>query len=177
MGKTAYQAALEGTKEIWGAVFASTATTVAVFLPVIFMQEEAGQLFRDIAIAITFSIMISFLVSITVIPTLINLLYKRSERKTENWLQQSFVGPIFVKIIMGFSRLCLANVFTRLITIILFTSLSVAIVFWLRPSAEYLPQGNRNLILNILIPPPGYSIDKYKEIGKYIYQQSEPYLP
>ncbi len=51
LGKNAYLAALDGAKEVWGAVFASTATTVAVFLPVIFMQEEAGQLFRDIAIA------------------------------------------------------------------------------------------------------------------------------
>ncbi len=175
MGKNAYQAALDGTKEIWGAVFASTATTVAVFLPVIFMQEEAGQLFRDIAIAITFSIMISFLVSITVIPTLINLLYKRSERKSENWLQKSFVGPFLVKIIMGFSSICLANVFTRVVTIVLFTTLSIGIVFWLRPSAEYLPQGNRNFILNILIPPPGYSIDKYKEIGALIFEQADPF--
>ena len=175
MGKTAYQAALEGTKEIWGAVFASTATTVAVFLPVIFMQEEAGQLFRDIAIAITFSIMISFLVSITVIPTMINLLYKKSEKKADGALQRSIIGPIFVKIVMGFSRICQANVFTRLVTIVLFTSLSVAIVFWLRPPAEYLPQGNQNFVLNILIPPPGYSIEKYKEVGRFIYEQSEPY--
>ena len=175
MGKNAYQAALDGTKEIWGAVFASTATTVAVFLPVIFMQEEAGQLFRDIAIAITFSIMISFLVSITVIPTLINLLYKKSEKKSQNWLQKSYVGPFFVKIIMGFSKICLANVFTRVVTIVLFTTLSIGIVFWLRPSAEYLPQGNRNFILNILIPPPGYSIDKYKEIGALIFAQADPF--
>ena len=175
LGKNAYEAALDGTKEIWGAVFASTATTVAVFLPVIFMREEAGQLFRDIAIAITFSIMISFLVSITVIPTLINLLYKRSEKKTDTWLQRSVVGPFLVKIIMAFSNICLANVFTRVVTIVLFTTLSVGIVFWLRPSAEYLPQGNRNLVLNILIPPPGYSIDKYKEIGDNIFTQAEPY--
>ncbi len=175
MGKNAYQAALDGTKEIWGAVFASTATTVAVFLPVIFMQEEAGQLFRDIAIAITFSIMISFLVSITVIPTLINLLYKRSEKKSENWLQKSVVGPFFVKIIMGFSSICLANVFTRVVTVVLFTALSIGIVFWLRPSAEYLPQGNRNFVLNILIPPPGYSIEKYKEIGALIFEQAAPF--
>ncbi|MCG6929493.1 MAG: efflux RND transporter permease subunit [Desulfofustis sp.] len=175
MGKTAYQAALEGTREIWGAVFASTATTVAVFLPVIFMQEESGQLFRDIAIAITFSIMISFLVSVTVIPTMINLLYRRSGKRRDGWLQRSVIGPFLVKIIMAFSNLCLANIFTRLTAIIVFTSLSIAIVFWLRPSAEYLPQGNRNLVLNILIPPPGYSIEKYKEIGDYIYEQAKPY--
>ncbi|MCP3890698.1 MAG: efflux RND transporter permease subunit [Desulfobulbaceae bacterium] len=176
LGKTAYTAALEGAKEVWGAVFASTATTVAVFLPVIFMQEEAGQLFRDIAIAITFSIMISLLVSISVIPTLINLLYKNSHLKPKNKLQKSYIGPFFVRLIMGVSNFCLINFFTRFVTIALFTSLSVYLIYSLKPSAEYLPQGNRNLILNILIPPPGYSVDKFKEIGQGIYDDSKPYF-
>jgi len=178
MGKPAYRAALEGAREVWGAVFASTATTIAVFVPVIFMQEEAGQLFRDIAIAITFSIMISFLVSITVIPTLINLFYRRDDLKSKNQnkLQRSYIGPFLTKILMRCSDFCLKNVLTRLVTIIVFTTLSFGIIFWLRPSAEYLPQGNRNLILNILIPPPGYSVEKLKEIGTYIFEQAEPYL-
>ena len=176
LGKTAYEAAYVGAKEVWGAVFASTATTVAVFLPVIFMQEEAGQLFRDIAIAITFSIVISLLVSISVIPTLINLLYRNSKVKAQNTLQKSYIGPIMVRFIMAVSNFCLKNVFTRLLTVVLFTSLSVMAIYTLKPPAEYLPQGNRNLILNILIPPPGYSVDKFKEIGEGIYQASTPYF-
>ncbi len=175
LGKRAFDAALEGAKEVWGAVFASTATTVAVFLPVIFMQEEAGQLFRDIAIAITFSILISLLVSISVIPTLIHLLYRKDGKRNTNVLQRSIIGPYFVRVIMFFSRICLKNVFTRIITVVLFTALSAGLVFWLKPSAEYLPQGNRNLILNILIPPPGYSVDKMKEIGGYIFDEAQPY--
>lgn len=178
MGKKAYTAALEGAREVWGAVFASTATTVAVFLPVIFMQEQAGQLFRDIAIAITSSILISFLVSITVIPTLINLFYRKDDDKPKkkSALQKSVVGPVFVSFLMKCSNLCLKNVFTRVFTVVIFTTLSIGIIFLMRPSAEYLPQGNRNLILNILIPPPGYSLDKLKEIGGYIYKESEPYF-
>ncbi len=178
LGKKAYQAALEGAKEVWGAVFASTATTVAVFVPVIFMQEEAGQLFRDIAIAITFSIMISFLVSVTVIPTLINIFYRRDDKKEKrgNRLQKSIIGPLFLNGLMKCSDVCLKNVITRIFTVVLFTSLSVSIVFWLLPSAEYLPLGNRNLILNILVPPPGYSVEKYREIGTTLYQQAEPYF-
>ncbi len=54
---------------MWGAVVASTLTTVAVFLPVIFVQEEAGQLFQDIALAISAAVALSLLVSITMIPT------------------------------------------------------------------------------------------------------------
>lgn len=176
LGKTAYRAALEGAKEVWGAVFASTATTVAVFLPVIFMQEEAGQLFRDIAIAITFSIMISLLVSITVIPTLINLLYRDSKLKEPNWMQRSYIGPLLVNGLMGISNICLKNFFTRLVTVALFTSLSVYLIYTLKPPAEYLPQGNRNLILNILIPPPGYSVEKFREMGRGIYEEVKPYF-
>ncbi|MBW2467402.1 MAG: efflux RND transporter permease subunit, partial [Deltaproteobacteria bacterium] len=51
MGKTPFEASYHGTREVWGAIIASTLTTVAVFLPVVFVREEAGQLFRDIAIA------------------------------------------------------------------------------------------------------------------------------
>ena len=176
LGKSAYNAALDGAKEVWGAVFASTATTVAVFLPVIFMQEEAGQLFRDIAIAITFSIMISLIVSVTVIPTLINLLYKNAKEKKQNQLQKSYLGPLMASGLMSISNFCLKNIFTRLLTVALFTSMSIGLIYLLKPPAEYLPQGNRNLILNILIPPPGYSIEKFKEMGAGIYEESKPYF-
>jgi HAE1 family hydrophobic/amphiphilic exporter-1 len=70
MGKTRIEAAYDGTTEVWGAVLASTLTTVAVFLPIVFVQEEAGQLFRDIAIAISSAVVLSLIISITAIPTL-----------------------------------------------------------------------------------------------------------
>jgi len=72
MGKDAFSASLDGTKEVWGAVFASTLTTLAVFLPVVFIQEEAGQLFRDIAIAVVAAVSLSLLVSVSVIPMFAN---------------------------------------------------------------------------------------------------------
>lgn len=176
LGKTAYLAALEGAKEVWGAIFASTATTVAVFLPVIFMQEEAGQLFRDIAIAITFSILLSFLVSVTVIPSLVHQLYKRSMVKDQNRFQKSYIGPLLASGLMAISNFCLKNVFTRLLTVVVFTAASILVITALRPPGEYLPQGNRNLVLNILVPPPGYSVEKFKDIGQGIYTASKPYF-
>jgi HAE1 family hydrophobic/amphiphilic exporter-1 len=176
LGKKAFDAAYEGTREVWGAVLASTATTVAVFLPVIFIQEEAGQLFRDIAIAITSSIFLSLIVSISVIPTLFNLFYRKKNNTNNGKFQKSIVGTFLSGIILKLSNMCMKNVRTRLATVILFTSLSVGLTAWLLPSAEYLPQGNRNLILNILIPPPGYSVEKLKSIGKDIYKATEPYF-
>jgi len=176
IGKSAFDAAYEGTKEVWGAVLASTATTVAVFLPVIFIQEEAGQLFRDIAIAITSSIFLSLIVSISVIPALFNLFYRKKNNIKTGPLQKSVVGSILASLILKTSILCMKNTLTRLATVIVFTSLSIGLTVYLLPSAEYLPQGNRNLILNILIPPPGYSVEKLKSMGKYIYKQTEPYF-
>ena len=69
MGKTPARAAYDGASEVWGAVLASTLTTLAVFVPVLTVQEEAGQLFFDISLAICAAVSLSLLVSITVIPS------------------------------------------------------------------------------------------------------------
>ena len=82
--KALAEAAYDGTREVWGAVLASTLTTAAVFVPVLTVQEEAGQLFRDIAIALSFAVGLSLIVSITVIPSLsakILHTFKPSERR------------------------------------------------------------------------------------------------
>ena len=69
MGDNVVSSVVDGTREVWGAVVASTLTTLAVFLPVLFVQEEAGQLFRDIALAISSAVALSLVVSVIVIPT------------------------------------------------------------------------------------------------------------
>jgi HAE1 family hydrophobic/amphiphilic exporter-1 len=179
MGKKAFDAAYEGTKEVWGAVLASTATTVAVFLPVIFIQEEAGQLFKDIAIAITFAIMISLVVSVSVIPTMSHLLYCRQARKKKGGEKLGAVGKAGLAVadrLMALSRLSIRNWMSRTATIVLLTGAAMAAVWLLMPKAEYLPQGNRNLIINFMIPPPGYSYDKRKAIGDHIFNATKPYF-
>jgi len=176
MGKGPLQCAYEGTKEVWGAVLASTTTTVAVFLPIIFMQEESGQLFKDIAIAITFAILISLMVSVSVIPTLANLLFRLSGRKEKRSSSIAEVGNKLSNLILTISRFTLKSTATRLTTIIGLVTIAVITAVLLVPKAEYLPQGNRNLILSIMIPPPGYSLEKRKEIGQFIFKVSKPYF-
>ena len=75
-GESPVAAAINGTKEVWGAVIASTLTTIAVFVPVLFVQETAGQLFRDIALAISCAVGLSLIVSFTVVPTAASRLFK-----------------------------------------------------------------------------------------------------
>lgn len=69
-GKGVVQAAVEGTSEVQGAVVASTLTTVAVFLPIVFVEGVGGQLFKDQALTVSFSILASLAISLTLIPML-----------------------------------------------------------------------------------------------------------
>jgi multidrug efflux pump subunit AcrB len=69
-GLPAFEAARKGASEVGRAVTASTLTTVAVFLPVVFLEGVAAQLFRDQALTVSFSLMASLAVALTVIPVL-----------------------------------------------------------------------------------------------------------
>jgi HAE1 family hydrophobic/amphiphilic exporter-1 len=73
-GEDAFAAALHGASEVGQAVVASTLTTVAVFIPVVFLEGVAAQLFRDQALTVSFSLMASLAVSLTLIPMLAAIL-------------------------------------------------------------------------------------------------------
>ena len=67
------EAAIKGTREVFMAVVASTLTTIAVFLPLVFVEGIAGQLFRDQALTVSIAIAVSLVVSMTLIPMLSSL--------------------------------------------------------------------------------------------------------
>lgn len=176
MGKNILDAVVQGANEVFGAVIASTLTTVAVFLPVIFIKQEAGQLFKDISIAITCAIILSLLVSVTVIPSFMNFIYRNHSVKYEAKKKiTGVIGGALLSLIMGISDFFQKNVFTRIFCVVLFTSLAVYTAMILLPKAEYLPQGNSNFIMNILVPPPGYSAEKRNEVGKYIFENTDEF--
>ena len=69
-GRSRVEAAYYGAQQVWPAVLVSALTTVMVFIPILIMDLEVGQLFRDIAVAISVSVMLSLLVAVTLIPAL-----------------------------------------------------------------------------------------------------------
>ena len=197
MGKSAQQAALEGTQEVWGAVLASTLTTLAVFVPVIFVQGQAGQLFRDIAIAISCAVALSLLISVTVIPTAAaRILNRRGGRRdgieadgSPSPTQVAGFGPGGLFGLVRFSsflngafvslmrRLLMmpGSALVRLLIVLAFMAGSVALSQQLMPDTEYLPNGNRNLVIAILLPPPGYNVDQMIKLGEEIEREVAPY--
>ncbi|WP_031479862.1 efflux RND transporter permease subunit [Maridesulfovibrio frigidus] len=177
MGKPPYKAAYDGASEVWGAVLASTLTTVAVFLPVVFIEEEAGQLFKDIAIAVTCAISLSLFVSVSVIPMLAKQFYSLSgkEKKVRNNVLTR-LGAKCSNWIMAVLELSIRNWMTRISTVVILVVASALLVISFFPKMEYLPQGNRNLVLSILIPPPGLSYEERDSIGEFISSQVEPHM-
>ncbi|MDO0824416.1 efflux RND transporter permease subunit [Desulfosporosinus nitroreducens] len=69
-GYSKYEAAVKGVSEVGMAVFASTLTTVAVFLPIVFVEGVVSTIFRELAMTFAISLMASLLVSLTLVPTL-----------------------------------------------------------------------------------------------------------
>ncbi|NOY65320.1 MAG: efflux RND transporter permease subunit [Nitrospirae bacterium] len=176
MGKSAFQASYDGTREVWGAVLASTLTTVAVFLPVVFVKEEAGQLFKDIAIAVSCAVLLSLFVSISVIPMFSKQLYSIAGEKKKYGLFLARIGDKVSELFISLLRIILRSWYSRLVTVGLLTFVAVGTMIVLLPKMEYLPQGNRNLVISILIPPPGLSYEERKAIGEKIFSEIRPYL-
>ncbi len=82
-GDSQFQAALRGASGVAGAVFASTMTTIAVFFPIVFVTGVAGQLFRDQALTVVFSLFSSLVASLTIIPPIVARLGERDTSDSE----------------------------------------------------------------------------------------------
>lgn len=191
--KPPFQAAIDGANEVWGAVLASTLTTLAVFLPVLFVQQEAGQLFRDIAIAISAAVALSLITAITLIPTATARLLTNNHEMTlpigteqANAVSIKFGSGFLVKIISKFgsvfagmvaavNRFIQKSFLRKVVVASAITTVAVGVSLMLWPKVEYLPSGNRNLVFANILPPPGYSNDQLLELGSEVESTLQPY--
>jgi len=156
-------AAYRGIREVWGALIASTATTVAVFIPIVLWQGEVGELLRDVAVAIALAVSVSLVVSTLVIPSLAARLLSRG--KTLDIGGLTGFGRRFRSRVTEQVRWLCGSSRRALTTLLLAIVGSVLVVWVLIPPMEYLPTGNRNLVFGILVPPPGYSIEELETTG------------
>ena len=92
-GHNVIDSAIKGASEVGGAVIASTLTTICVFVPIIFVKGIAGQLFNDQALTVTYSLLISLLVAITLIPMLSSVSTRR-RRTIDIQREQQHVASI-----------------------------------------------------------------------------------
>ncbi len=192
LGEPALQAAGKGTSEVAGAVVASTLTTIAVFLPVLFVQETSGQLFRDIALAVSCAVGLSLIVSFTMIPTAAARLFSGRAALAENSPKLAGgrratpapgglvhgIGQAAANgatLVAGLNHWILARRYRSALVVLGMVFFSVFVSYALWPKVEYLPSGNRNFVFCSLSPPPGYNIEQLMEMGQILENDLRPY--
>ncbi|MDJ0677272.1 MAG: efflux RND transporter permease subunit [Calothrix sp. MO_167.B42] len=227
MGKSPVKAAIEGTQEVGGAMLASTLTTIAVFAPIILVKGEAGQLFFDIGIGLSASVLFSLFAALTLVPMLSGLFLNQGEaqrilqgmgnnqpnpieiasdkiifnpnpsknrsRKSsvfvviQNLLETTItkISSVFLFFQRKLEKFLLATVSwsigvgrkTRRLIVLAIPVTLLVISFQLLPPADYLPEGNRNLILWLAQPFPGTSIPEAVKLSQgprdFVSQQPE----
>jgi len=180
-GRPIREAAYEGARQVWGAVLVSALTTVMVFIPILVMQLEVGQLFRDIAVAISVSVLLSLVVSITVIPALARYLWggwgaaaKAAPPRRLPLPGVDHLGRLFVRAVMAFATAVVRNRVLALGVVAVVVAATTLSAWRYLPKLEYLPEGNRNLVFGILIPPPGYNLATMTEIAEEIETEIRP---
>ena len=159
-------AALGATREVWGAILASTATTAAVFVPVLGWQDEVGELLRDVAAAISVSVMLSLLVSVLVIPSFAAKVLEGGIPVPTG--RSAAIGARFRDRVGALVESLVGSPLRSGGVVLAALAGAALLVTALLPPMEYLPTGNRNLLFGVLVPPPGYSVAEMTRIGTFV---------
>jgi hydrophobic/amphiphilic exporter-1 (mainly G- bacteria), HAE1 family len=195
-GKNPIQAAIDATKEVAGGLLGATLTNIAVFAPLVLVKGEIAQLFTDMAIAITAAALFSMLAAVTLVPMLSGLFLNQTEAmqvldggryQGGNWFVRSVANTsaVFRSFQSKLESVLISTVSwslgagrfgRRLFILAIPIGLMVASIFLL-PPADYLPEGNRNLVLWRAEPMPGTSIPEAirqsEPVRKFLKQQPE----
>ncbi len=169
LGQSFFNAAYNGAAEVWGAVLASTLTTIAVFAPVVLIEEDIGKLLADIAVAISCAVGLSLVIAITVIPTLsARLLNVADGTSAAGGFRVLWGGVRLASLardrIVTLSHRINASVLRRLLVVGVSVTLAVVISLVIMPKTEYLPTGDTDFLFGLLLPPPGYTVEEQLRI-------------
>ena len=168
-GMPSAEAADQGTRKVWGALLASTATTVAIFLPIVFLEDEAGQLFADLALTIAATVSLSLLIAITVLPAAAATWLRKTEMHDPHAHWWDAVSNFVMRLT--------DTPWRRAAWIVGLLTVPLILAVLLKPEADYLPNGNRNLVFAFILPPPGTSVDSLEEeLGQVVAQRMQPHV-
>jgi multidrug efflux pump subunit AcrB len=168
-GRDAWQATIEGATEVLPALLASMLTSIAIFLPIVFMEGLEGQLFRDLAITMSVSHVASLLVAMTVIPAANRWALARGipADQHKHWWRA----------MTGAAMRLTDRPLARLGWISGITAGSVLVVLLLAPKVDYLPVAQTDLIWNnFRLPPGGNNDTARREFAPVVIERLRPHL-
>lgn len=168
-GEKPTMASLIGATQVWGALLASTATTVAIFVPILFLKDVEGQLFADLALTIAIGVAVSLVVAVTILPV-----------AAEHWLKKlpsnedaGQRGRAFASKLMWLT----GSPLRRIALIGGLMSGAVLLSYTMLPNLNYLPPVKRDAVDAFMMFPSGANVETIeKEIVKPIVERLEPYM-
>lgn len=171
-GQEPNKAAENAVSQVFGALFASTVTTVAVFIPVMFFEDVEGQLFADLALTIAVAVSFSLVVAATVLPLGAALFLAKADKARPSSAKQSIFDRI-PDVVMAMT----SSPRKRVAWIAGLTAVPVAIGWLLFPSLNYLPPVKRAAIDGFISFPSGASADMIrKEFAEVVVKRLDPYM-
>ena len=168
-GESPADASDKGATQVWGALLASTATTVAIFIPIMFLADVEGQMFADLALTIAIGVSILLLVAVTVLPTAARV-----------WMRKLPPDPVDDSIWDRISDriINLTGTQTRRIGWIgglMAGSVILTVLLW--PESNYLPPVKRDTVDTFMFFPPGTNVETSdREIAQLMIDRLEPHL-
>ncbi|MCT4644463.1 MAG: efflux RND transporter permease subunit [Carboxylicivirga sp.] len=153
-GLSVKQAAIDGTAEVGGALTASTLTTIVVFLPIVYLHGASGELFKDQAWTVAFSLLSSLLVALLVIPVLSKYVFRNSNKSSKPVLKKE-TG---FKSYRSFLERVLEKRALVLITAVILIAVSVLILPFV--GSEFMPETQSNEVTIETVFPAGTSLNR-----------------
>ena len=163
MGKTPLTAASDGTQEVSGAILAGTATTLAVFLPAVFLTGIIKYLFEPLSFAATFTIGASYILALTVVPAFCATFIREKVRSTHHPEDSDPDASAKPRGIYG-RILSIALKTPVLVALLMLVSTGATTLLWPRLGSELFPQvdaGSFELRIKTL---PGTRLEKTEEL-------------
>mgnify|MGYP006285911987 CR=1 FL=1 len=157
-GATVRQAAIKGTSEVGGAITASTLTTIVVFLPIVYLHGESGELFKEEAWTVAFSLLSSLFVAILVIPAM-----------TDKWIKADRVKKLKSVNINWYGRLLERLLDARWIVIALSAALiGVSALLLPRVGSEFMPKPSGGTFSVSMDLPGGTPLKKTAQVSRQV---------
>ncbi len=156
------ESAKKGTSEVGMAVAASTLTTIAVFFPMMFSAGITGKMTRALALSISFSLLASLFVALTIVPMLASLLFKPGYNVSKRKIQRT---PQFVKVRNFYRKILLLSLQRRwpilggVLAVLLFALVVIPFL-----GTEFIPSMDRDMIILRLEMPVGTSLEETNRV-------------
>ena len=169
-GMTPVQAGLEGSKEIYFAIIATTITLISVFFPIVFLQGITGRLFREFAIVMAGAVGISAFLALSLTPMVSTKMLRRETK--HSWFYRK-TEPFFNKLNDGYKRMLESFLKHRRVTfLILIASFGLIVLLWTSIPAEMAPLEDRSQISVNTVAQEGatyeFNLDYIDEVSKTV---------